>query len=190
MKQARRHMSNHQTEKCCGMKRWRTENTQVYWLACIENSNRDRRDTVGERIRDLYNSASKKVHKPGNNDAVLILKNQLFVHEVTILISLISMRYDCLNCYRSSWLPASANTSKCFTKLRKSSSVKTSRRRRRKKSSTVGGRRRDLQTTFTSRNIRIHYLILLSTTFNNHFLRSNIFHHQNSGWWNPCDADD
>ena len=66
-------------------------------LTCIENSNPDRRDTVGERIRDLYNSVSKEVHKPGNNDAVLISSNQLFDHEVRILISSILMRYDCLD---------------------------------------------------------------------------------------------
>ena len=73
----------------------------------------------GERIRDLYTAASKEVHNPGNNDAVLILKNQLFA------CSSISMRYDCSDCCRSSCLPASANTSKCFTKLRRSSPVKT-----------------------------------------------------------------
>ena len=66
-------------------------------LTCIENSNPDRRDTVGERIRDLYNSVSKEEHKPGNNDAVLISSNQLFDHEVRILISSILMRYDCLD---------------------------------------------------------------------------------------------
>ena len=64
-------------------------------LTCIENSNPDRRDTVGERVRDLYNSVSKEVHKPGNSDAVLISSNQLFDHEVRILISSILMRYDC-----------------------------------------------------------------------------------------------
>ena len=66
-------------------------------LTCIENSNPDRRDTVGERIRDLYNSVSKEVHKPGNSDAVLISSNQLFDHEVRISISSILMRYDCLD---------------------------------------------------------------------------------------------
>lgn len=58
-------------------------------LACIENSNPDRRDTVGERIRDLYLSVSKGVHKPGDSDdAILILKNRLFEHEVKLAICL------------------------------------------------------------------------------------------------------
>jgi hypothetical protein len=52
-------------------------------LACIANANPDRRDTVGERIRDLYTSVSKGVHKPGESDVVLILKSGLYDHQVS-----------------------------------------------------------------------------------------------------------
>jgi hypothetical protein len=52
-------------------------------LACIEKSNSDRRDTVGERIRDLYSSVSKEVHKSGDNDAISILSDRLYDHEVS-----------------------------------------------------------------------------------------------------------
>lgn len=52
-------------------------------LACIEKSNPDRRDTVGERIRDLYSSVSKEVHKSGDNDAISILSDRLYDHEVS-----------------------------------------------------------------------------------------------------------
>ena len=52
-------------------------------LACIEKSNPERRDTVGERIRDLYSSVSKEVHKSGDYDAISILSDRLYDHEVS-----------------------------------------------------------------------------------------------------------
>ncbi len=113
----------------------RTPNRKVLWDEAMKH--REYSSLLIRRTRS--ESASKEVHKPGNNDAVLILKNQLFVdHEVRKIISSISMRYDCSDCCRSNCLPASANTSKCFTKLRRSSPVKTpiiiNFRRRRKNS--------------------------------------------------------
>ena len=60
-------------------------------LACIEKSNPERRDTVGERIRDLYSSVSKEVHKSGDNDAISILSNRLFDHEVRVIVLLRSV---------------------------------------------------------------------------------------------------
>ena len=130
---------------------YRTPSRKVLWdvalqereyaslLACIENSNPERRDTVGERIRDLYSSASKIIHKPGDNDAILILKNRLFDHEVSgIYKFLITIRYYecCSICFRSSWLSASANTSMFYTNMRMGLPLKktlTSCRRRRRR---------------------------------------------------------
>eukprot|EP01036_Dinobryon_divergens_P038560 gene38560-50640_t len=57
-------------------------------LACIEKSNPERRDTVGERIRDLYSSVSKEVHKSGDNDAISILSDRLYDHEVKLAVCL------------------------------------------------------------------------------------------------------
>ena len=61
-------------------------------LVCIEKSNPERRDTVGERIRDLYSSLSKEEHKPGDNDDYIsILSNRLFDHEVRSFVLLPSV---------------------------------------------------------------------------------------------------
>jgi hypothetical protein len=60
-------------------------------LACIEKSNPERRDTVGERIRDLYSSLSKEVHKFGDDDYISILSNRLFDHEVRGIVLLRSV---------------------------------------------------------------------------------------------------
>jgi hypothetical protein len=51
-------------------------------LACIAKSNPERRDTIGERIRDLYTSVSKDVHKHDQDDVISIQRNKLFDHEV------------------------------------------------------------------------------------------------------------
>ena len=51
-------------------------------LACIAKSNPERRDTIGERIRDLYTSVSKDVHKHDRDDVISIQRNKLFDHEV------------------------------------------------------------------------------------------------------------
>lgn len=67
-------------------------------LACIEESNPERRDTVGERIRDLYSSLSKEVHKYADDDYISILSNRLFDHEVgdiVLLRSLIRVIFCC-----------------------------------------------------------------------------------------------
>ena len=60
-------------------------------LACIEKSNPERKDTVGERIRDLYSSLSKEVHKFGDDDYISILSNRLFDHEVRGIVLLRSV---------------------------------------------------------------------------------------------------
>jgi hypothetical protein len=52
-------------------------------LACIEKLNPERRDTVGERIRDLY---SKEVNKSGDDDYISMLSNRLFDHEVSGIV--------------------------------------------------------------------------------------------------------
>eukprot|EP01036_Dinobryon_divergens_P035517 gene35517-46040_t len=57
-------------------------------LACIAKSNPERRDTIGERIRDLYFSVSKDVHKHGQDDVISIQRNKLFDHEVNLAICL------------------------------------------------------------------------------------------------------
>ncbi len=50
------------------------------------------RDTVGERIRDLYSSLYKEEHKPGDNDDYIsILSNRLFDHEVSSFVLLRSV---------------------------------------------------------------------------------------------------
>ena len=50
------------------------------------------RDTVGERIRDLYSSLYKEEHKPGDNDDYIsILSNRLFDHEVRSFVLLPSV---------------------------------------------------------------------------------------------------
>jgi len=67
-------------------------------LACIEKSNPERRDTVGERIRDLYSSLSKEVHKYADDDYISLLSNRLFDHEVggiVLLRSLIRVIFCC-----------------------------------------------------------------------------------------------
>jgi len=67
-------------------------------LACIEESNPERRDTVGERIRDLYSSLSKEVHKYADDDYISVLSNRLFDHEVggiVLLRSLIRVIFCC-----------------------------------------------------------------------------------------------
>ena len=51
-------------------------------LACIAKLNPERRDTIGERIRDLYTSVSKDVHKHDRDDVISIQRNKLFDHEV------------------------------------------------------------------------------------------------------------
>ena len=51
-------------------------------LNCIAKSNPERRDTIGERIRDLYSSVSKDVHKHGQDEVISIQRNKLFDHEV------------------------------------------------------------------------------------------------------------
>ena len=53
------------------------------FLACIAKSNPERRDTIGERVRDLYSSLSRNVHKHADSDAVLIMKSSLYDHEVS-----------------------------------------------------------------------------------------------------------
>ena len=76
-------------------------------LACIEKLNPERRGTVRERIRDLFSSLSKEVHKSGDDDYISMLSNRLFDHEVrgivlektllSAILSLISnMHFDIL----------------------------------------------------------------------------------------------
>jgi len=58
-------------------------------LTCIEELSSERRDSVGDRVKDLYNSTvSKSVHKPGDFDSIVIMKNALMDHEAKLAICL------------------------------------------------------------------------------------------------------
>jgi hypothetical protein len=51
-------------------------------LACIMESSPERWDTVGERVRDLYATVSKGVHKHDDTEEILIQHKYLYDYEV------------------------------------------------------------------------------------------------------------
>jgi len=57
-------------------------------LDCINKSSPDRRDSVGERIRDLYSTVSNAIHHRDDGDEILILKRYMCDHEAKLSVCL------------------------------------------------------------------------------------------------------
>lgn len=96
-------MTEHQTTTDVNGRQFNTTklpNRQTLWdgalkdpqfaplLACIHQKKTDRRVTLGERVKDLYNAVSKNIHKPGDDDEILILKSYLFDYESNLAVCL------------------------------------------------------------------------------------------------------